>query len=222
MCEFPKLSCALLALIGFGACGGESGQDLFKQGFGTGVVPKGGGSSSGPTGGVTFITGGSNFGGTPAQGGSLGAGGSSFSGSAGLGSLSGAGGRLAGGAAGAAGSLGGSTPATSGGRLGTGGVNAGGANCSGMRTELSSLLAQAQACSNSGSAQPCSGTVMTECGCLVPVSSATSALTQAYRNQFDMIVAACPKPACPDDACVDPTGATCMAGGSDMGRCVVN
>jgi hypothetical protein len=217
MRRFPNLFCALFALFGFGACGSEPAQDLFAQKFGSGNILRGGagGSITGsPSGGVTFVSGGASSGGVLGTGGVFAFGGSVAT----TGGTSSTGGASDGGGGRTAGAPG------SGGRVANGGSNtaSGGANCAAMRAELSSLLTQAQACTSSENAQPCTGFVSNECGCMLPVNSATSVATQAYRNHFDMIVAACAMPGCPDLVCPDATRATCTSDGSAAtGHCVL-
>ena len=239
--------CALVLGLAAFACGSSgAGGDLFSANGGSlgsgsgGKLSSGGGSDEGgaaanDSGGVT-----SAAGGTPALGGapSSGAGGTTGgtvttsggapsasggrSGSAGAPTSGGAG--AASGGAGTAGASSGGAPVVTGGTGGTaagGQVGSGGkpgVSCDTLRTRLESLLTDAQACERAGSGfQQCSDTVMTECGCSVPVNSSSNTAIDDYKMVLAQLKKACPMDPCPKIACQDPTPATCQTTGPGGG-----
>lgn len=125
-----------------------------------------------------------------------------------------------GGAVAAGGQLGSGGEVGSGGQQGAGGK--GGASCEMLRMRLDTLLAEAQACDRNGGGSrftKCSETVMTECGCSVPVNESSTAAIEEYRSALTQLKKACGMPNCPKIACLDPIPATCQGNGPGMGAC---
>jgi hypothetical protein len=170
-----------------------------------GTLDEGGAASNGGTSGDT--------------GGSLSTGG--VASGAPAGGTGGKGSGATGGTAGNTGTSGGAATggAATGGKPSSGG-STGGSNCVAMRTELSALLTEAQACNLSANAQQCTGFVDSECNCPVPVNSPKSDATQAYVDAVAVYKKAC-SPICAAVLCVKPTYATCSRLGTQSGgHCV--
>jgi hypothetical protein len=145
----------------------------------------------------------------------------------------GAGGLAVGGSAGAsagapAGGTGGKGSGATGGTVsqgGTGGRSTGGsggtASCTSLRNQLSSALAEAQACNPSAAnALQCTGFVESECGCPQAVNNPKSEAATTYTDLVARLKKECPS-ICAAVLCARPTSATCSSQGpQNSGRCV--
>jgi hypothetical protein len=91
-----------------------------------------------------------------------------------------------------------------------------------MQTKLSSLLTEAQACSNAANAKQCTGFVGNECGCSVPVNNPSSQATTAYTDLVARLNKECPI-VCAAALCAKPTSAMCSSQSTQaQGHCVAS
>ncbi|MFZ5895684.1 MAG: hypothetical protein ACOY0T_31800 [Myxococcota bacterium] len=223
---------------GGSAAGGASAQGGSVTTQNGGVTQTQGGSVA--SGGTSVSLGGASSNGGDGAGGAvaISGGAPSAGGNGSGGTTSGAGGQVNGGA-GTAGSATGGAPsaagssAAGGSSMTSGGSTSGGSasggsggnvNCTALRTRLNELLDTAQECERNvgGPAGPaqCTGRVMTECGCTVPVNSGTSMATQAYNTALNQFKKQCPNIACAAVLCVNPQGATCSSSGQGTPHCI--
>jgi hypothetical protein len=194
------------------ACGGLSASDAFHTGTGGQTGASGSSASSGAPNGGTVSSSGAPGAGGVSSGGSV-----SSSGATSIGGAHSSGGAASGGSshAGSAGAIGG----TGG---GSGGGSAGNASCSSLLELAATQLQAAQACNASLNRLTCQDSVLTPCGCPVPIDLAGSPIAQAYLATLAEINRRtdCQR-VCPAVLCIAPGPGHCVTqGGSIFGVCM--
>ncbi len=210
MTRIPPFLLTFPLLLSLPACG-DSNDGLFTTGTdtGTGASASTGGSSSGGSSAGGTQSGGTNAGGT------------------GTGAMDGTGATQGTGAAQGSGGNGtGGTDAcppcaappsddcVGSGPCGCGPYVCGTESCGEVQQRLSETLNELQACHPKAAQVQCTGTVLTICGCQVPINDPDSDLAAAYERDLNFIESNCSgEIACPAVLCFEPTTASCVQAG---------